>query len=1536
MAALSSANMKYTAEELAKVSGISAETMANWGLTQSTDTLTMSQLAELASSDAQAKKVLEKIIAQNAQKVANGEITASNISLAASEGTATLATGSFTTAIKANISAMWTWMKTTPLGWLTLLASGVFVAVKAYDIFTTSVEEQREAMENSVSEYEEAQTALSNTTTELENQEQAMDDLLAKEKLTYAEKGQLEELKQITAELRIQKDLNEKNVDKTKREAAIDASKLFKKQFGDYEISESKMDEYRLDDRYHLLISDENDISGMLVGYERFMELRKQAFEEGDQYDIDHFTGLTDDLKESIFETAQELQTQKDAISDYYETLKNTPYDSLTSEQKEVVDSYNSISNAIALIYKQLDPQTWNSMQLTDVFATERAEKTKEELIEMAKAGTLDEKTIQSYTNLNKALEGSNLVLEDGKTAVSAFCDEIYAMAGVAKTTTENHDKMTVSLSDLADASDKISSLSSAFKELSDDGYITTETIAKVQEATGLSGVEWDNYQSKLMNAKKGSAEFNQVMSDLTFRIIDSKFNLEELKDATEAECNAVEKQIAATLRENGVTNANAVAQSIVAQAKKGLKIAYENLTYATHEEINALIDEGIALGYTSEQMFNLIGAHNLLNNSKLNLEDKIAVINSLGDAGLIAAYKVAYLIDLLNSASNIGRTSTVLTDGDRSGAAELDLAREFGVFSSWNKIDIPEFKMPDFSGASSGVSGNWNGSGSDNTPDYEDPTDAIINRINLRADELAQKEEEIQNLIEIAELENDYKKQISLTNDLIDKRKERLTELENANWWHNNEAEYQMSAHTFYNEDGTESDEHLWFDSQGNATEYYNSLLNKKGITKEEQEQIKDLFNRISKYKNASMETLREIKNINSQIIKDSISVANIWEESADDSISDIEHNIEMRNNAGNFDSEADISDLRKIQDIAHQRAEDWRNAGYGEDSEEIQKWQKIWRDAQNSIVDKSLSQSEQWINERNKYGDWEKYGDNEVDAWKRVLERFKSEYPNELDEIARIEESLFDARKKQMEDDLNEVDKYIDARNTYNNWDEYADDEVSAIRRKMEIIKDYYEQGILSSKEYNDTIKELNQKAYQVGKDSLLSSVEKIISDYENTEDKKKKSKELKSSKLNSMYSLLQSHYNVLNDISAAHHEINKELEASKTMYEYLDKDTRKLLFNQEDYNRLSEELNNIQKKAEDLQRNYIREINKAKKENLEKVTSEYQMQYKTLMKSYEIAKADLEVAKKKQKLNNVLNERNVRMFVDGRWQWVANTQDVINAQNELAEAEYQKEQSDNSLSQTLELNKLQTAQDELATEINTIDTHLEEIHEKWNMLQQEIEGQSQTVAGALSSIAQSDAPMLQNILLQSGQAIADFVKSITGDVIDVPTPYLSYVDYAELMKGVPKDSSLYEFLNKQRNAKIKGMGLSYKPFKPFASGTRFLPPGNALMGESGSELYIDAGGHTIPIGQPTMFTDLSAGGLVFNKELLDGARAIWDMSHYSKSMLSNMVGSTPKQSIDNSNSNNVIINGMTVDSGSQNGKELINALRRYTGTH
>ena len=433
MSMLSSANTKYTAEQLSKTAGISAETLANWGLTSSTDTLTVSELAEKAATDAQAKSALEKIVAQNAQAVANGELTASNVTLTASETGTTLATGAFTTAIKANISAMKTWLLTTPAGWITMLVGGIFLAVKAYDALTVSVEEQKEKMEDSLSAYNDAKSELENITTELDNQKQAMDELLGKEKLTYAEKGQLEELQQITEELRIQKDLAEKEESRTQKEVASDAATLFKKQFGKYDISDEAIDEYQTNanatGNNAILVSDENDLSAMIAGYKQFNDLLDEAYGEKNQEDIDHFTSLTEDLKDSIFSTAQDLQTQQDNMSDYYNTIKNVPYDELTSDQKEVVDAYTAISNAIALIYKELDPNSWNEMQIDKLFTTDGIEKTKDELVEMAKEGTLDESTIQSYSKLNSTLEDSNMILNDGQSAASALCDEMYALA---------------------------------------------------------------------------------------------------------------------------------------------------------------------------------------------------------------------------------------------------------------------------------------------------------------------------------------------------------------------------------------------------------------------------------------------------------------------------------------------------------------------------------------------------------------------------------------------------------------------------------------------------------------------------------------------------------------------------------------------------------------------------------------------------------------------------------------------------------------------------------------------------------------------------------------------------------------------------------------------------------------------------------------------------------------------------------------------------------------------------------------------------
>ena len=644
MTTLSSANTKYTAEQLTKATGISAETLATWGLTEATDTLTMSQLAEMASSDAQAKKVLEKIVAQNAQAVANGEVTASNVALTASEGGVTLATGAFTTAIKANIKAMWTWMTTTPIGWLTLLAGGVATVIGLYDLFTTSIEEQKEKMEESLSAYEDAKSELSSVTTELENQEQAMDELLAKEKLTYAEKGQLEELQAITQEFRIQKDLAEKEEGRTKKEVATDASDLFKKQFGKYDISESAINEYQnntdIIDNNAILISDENDISAMIAGYRRFNELLAEAYGEGNQYNIDHFKSLTDDLKDSIFSTAQDLQQQQDNISDYYNTIKDTPYDDLTTEQKEIVDSYNAISNAIALIYQQLDPNTWNSMQIDNLFATDGIEKTKDELLEMAKEGTLDEKTIQSYSKLNSTLEDSNMVLKDGQSAASALCDEMYALADAeGKVQDSIPSNETDNLSD-------IFSLKDSKNELTDLGKLNEEI---------------DNFQSAYKGLKEVMDSYNES----------GEFTLDQVQQIISYGGDYLKY----LMDENGNLQLNEEALNKVAVARiNEMRVkALSNLM----DNLEKITDEESALKYLETQLYDTATAYDDLTASRIKAWSENALENGISQNTIDNVVKnfenQASAINEMFDNINISSISTETTKVSKSTESALD-----------------------------------------------------------------------------------------------------------------------------------------------------------------------------------------------------------------------------------------------------------------------------------------------------------------------------------------------------------------------------------------------------------------------------------------------------------------------------------------------------------------------------------------------------------------------------------------------------------------------------------------------------------------------------------------------------------------------------------------------------------------------------------------------------------------------------------------------------------------------------------------------
>jgi len=174
-------------------------------------------------------------------------------------------------------------------------------------------------------------------------------------------------------------------------------------------------------------------------------------------------------------------------------------------------------------------------------------------------------KNISENSTIKEAIENGDLNLDYITSMVNNY------LGGMKKFSiyTEDLDKTVNTLTKLKNTSNVLSNVSKAFKELSDNGYITINTISDIQEATGLSGDAWKEYQDKLMNAESGSQEFKQILSELTYKILENQLGTEGLTNATE-------EQISAILRENGILYTEENAIKDLSKAYKELNLAIE------------------------------------------------------------------------------------------------------------------------------------------------------------------------------------------------------------------------------------------------------------------------------------------------------------------------------------------------------------------------------------------------------------------------------------------------------------------------------------------------------------------------------------------------------------------------------------------------------------------------------------------------------------------------------------------------------------------------------------------------------------------------------------------------------------------------------------------------------------------------------------------------------------------------------------------------------------------------------------------------
>ena len=495
----------------------------------------------------------------------------------------------------------------------TALNVGVMLAVslavqgisKAYDYFAHKVENANKALDDAITEYDSAKSSLENINTQLDDQNKKISVLLAKDKLTYAEKGQLEELQDITKELLIQQDIESRRTEHAAKEVANKAVDAYDKTYGKYDISNIDLTQ-KLDNKEQFPIPENiNDITGNIAAYIRSTELLTKAQNDYNDAvkngettkwlgeDIQYYIDMADGYRELIDNSISDLQDKQTALKDEYTKAINQRSNGiqpLTSSQNDTIETYEKIADSIRLIYEYTDPNKWNSIQISDIFNSEGIEKTKDELITMAQVGELSAEKLKAFPNLMEKIDDINF-LGVSTSNVQAFCDEMNATAeSLGRVSKSDIPQISITKSDaiakvneLSEGFESLDKIMASIKGKNPFDYALLDD-KKFKDNFKDLGESYTDFVETLSNSPKDISACQNAFDNLVTAFLDHKGITEVLNDDTK-------DLVASMLKNMGVSNAEEVAIAALANAKAKAVTETYNLTDAEADEAVALLN---------------------------------------------------------------------------------------------------------------------------------------------------------------------------------------------------------------------------------------------------------------------------------------------------------------------------------------------------------------------------------------------------------------------------------------------------------------------------------------------------------------------------------------------------------------------------------------------------------------------------------------------------------------------------------------------------------------------------------------------------------------------------------------------------------------------------------------------------------------------------------------------------------------------------------------------------------------------------------
>lgn len=628
--------------------------------------------------------------------------------------------------------------------------TAITIAYKVWDHFAHAAENAKEEMDEAVASYEENKSELESINKELEKNEKLIEELSSKENLTYAEEAELQKLIDINEQLSIQQKLKD-NLDKSRAKKAVEESvEAYEENYKHGAVTEESINEYRSSIQAGtplgtLVISE--DLSALIAAREKLEELKNEALSSKDYESADSYMRQADEIEASIWEQVEALQKYKDVMS-------AIPYNELGSNEQKVFDE---ISATIQNVWKLLDPAQFQQLQIDKLLNTEGIKVTKDQLIEMANAGTLTEKTLlEKYPKVVEALSGLNLTTEEGVSNIQVFLRWLRQEAKALGETSKQAENSAFSKSEMIS---KINGLSEGFESLDKvmnsikdkdkpfdyallDDKKFTETFSGLGEA-------YTNFIEKVSNSPKGINACQSAFNDLTTDWLNSTGIIEGLSDETAQLTIDMLSNMGVANAEEVVTEALTAKHAALAAEKYYNANASETLKNETVGEYVQFLNEANGAEVSKTALAQLELSKLAVNNAKINTSSDIDQVIALANA---AGASAAALLELQRAKSILSNIESNSLDMNVTGNNMLQAYAknvidkiENGAFDfKFEKLNPSEFKTAIYNGGpkTNSPGSNKDKSDRDNSTDFDwmerkikvidDQVDKLKNKIEL------------------------------------------------------------------------------------------------------------------------------------------------------------------------------------------------------------------------------------------------------------------------------------------------------------------------------------------------------------------------------------------------------------------------------------------------------------------------------------------------------------------------------------------------------------------------------------------------------------------------------------------------------------------------------------------------------------------------------------------------------------------------------------------------------------------------------------